>query len=366
MAWPSTSTRTSSCTTSSTPAGAIPALNSVRIITTLAPNSEAIFDARRAQGGPRAARGMALHVHGDRVHGDVRGGGLDVHGKGGRVAAEALRADAEHVDRLAELGFELRAFGIGAARAEGTRRGKLGEMRARIGGAAHADAEDGRRAGLAAGIEHAIDDEGLDGVDALGRHRHAQPRIVLRSRALRDHLDGERLVVGEVDVDDRHAAAAVVALVDARERMDHRRAQRMLVRRALAAAADRFLERHAVDFDAAADPDVVDRDAGVLAEKIVGVLGDRDVADHGAEHALRAGVALLLREALEALLDVRRQLLQRPDVELLRRLLDLSQLDFHLTSILRSLTTLAQSCLSAFIAAANCAGELPTGASPCA
>ncbi len=140
----------------------------------------------------------------------------------------------------------------------------------------------------------------------------------------------------------------------------------MLVRRALAAAADRFLERHAVDLDAAADPDVVDRDAGVLAQKIVGGLGDRDVADHGAEHALRAGVALLLREAREALLDVRRQLLQRPDVELLCRLLDLSQFDLHLTSILRSLTTLAQSWLSAFIAAANCAGELPTGASPCA
>ena len=45
---------------------------------------------------------------------------------------------------------------------------------------------------------------------------------------------------------------------------------------------------------------------------------------------------------------------------------DLSQFDLHLTSILRSLTTLAQSWLSAFIAAANCAGELPIGASPCA
>src|SRR5258708_15845161 len=153
MAWPSTSTRTSSCTTSSTPAGAIPALNSVRIITTLAPNSEAIFDARRAQGGPRAARGMALHVHRDRVHGDVRGGGLDVHGKGGRVAAEALRADADHVDRLAQLGFDLRAFRIGAPRAERTRRCQLGEMHAKIGSAAHADADDGRPASLAAGTQ---------------------------------------------------------------------------------------------------------------------------------------------------------------------------------------------------------------------
>src|SRR5438132_8069854 len=103
----------------------------------------------------------------------------------------------------------------------------------------------------------------------------------------------------------------------------------MLESRALAAAPDRLLEREAVDFDAAPDPDVVDRDAGVLAEQIVGVLGHRDVADHGAEHALSAGVALVAREPIEALLDVRRQLLQRPDVELLRGLFDVPKIDFH-------------------------------------
>src|SRR5438309_8644185 len=140
----------------------------------------------------------------------------------------------------------------------------------------------------------------------------------------------------------------------------------MLARGALAAAPDRFLEREAVDLDAAPDPDVVDRDAGVLAEEIVRVLGHGDIADHRAEHALRAGIGLVAREPLEALLDVGRQLLQRPDVELLGCLLDPLQIDLHLTSILRSRTTFAQSWLSAFIAAANSAGELPTGARPCA
>src|SRR5437588_7537955 len=139
----------------------------------------------------------------------------------------------------------------------------------------------------------------------------------------------------------------------------------MFARGALAAAADRFLQSHAVDLDAAADPDVVDRDAGVLAEQVVGGLGDRDVADHRAEHALRAGVGLVGNEPVKALLDVRRQLLQRPDVELLRRLLDLSQLDLHLTSILRSRTTFAHSAVSSLIARANSSGVLPTGESPC-
>src|SRR5437764_9104577 len=139
----------------------------------------------------------------------------------------------------------------------------------------------------------------------------------------------------------------------------------MLARRALAAAADRFLELEAVDLDAAADPHVVDRDARVLAEQVVGVLGDRDVADHRAEHALRAGIGLAAREPLEALLDIRRQLFQRPDVERLRRLLDLVQINFHLTSILRSRTTFAHSAVSSLIARANSSGVLPTGESPC-
>jgi len=77
----------------------------------------------------------------------------------------------------------------------------------------------------------------------------------------------------------------------------------MLARRALAAAADRLLERHAVRFRTPRPShDVYKiRDAGVLAEQIVGVLRHGDVADHRAEHALCAGVGLVLRQALEAL-----------------------------------------------------------------
>src|SRR5438034_7554561 len=119
-AWPSTSTRSSSCTPSNSPAWAAPA--SARIITTLTPNSEAILDARGAQGGARAARRVALHVDRHRVHGDVRCRGLDMHGKGGGVAAQALRPDAEHVDGLSQFLLELRAFRVGAVRAERPRR----------------------------------------------------------------------------------------------------------------------------------------------------------------------------------------------------------------------------------------------------
>src|SRR5207237_8892685 len=134
------------------------------------------------------------------------------------------------------------------------RPGTVRQIPVMTGGAANADADDGRRPGLAARVEHAVDDEGLDRVDTVRGHRHAQPGIVLRARALRHHLDGERGVGAEVDVDDRHAAAAVIALVLARDRMHHRRAQRVVARRALAAAAGRFLERKTAHLAAPTDP----------------------------------------------------------------------------------------------------------------
>src|SRR5712692_3434957 len=361
--WPSMPTRSSSLTPSSSAAWAMAAASNRKAQQDLKP----ILDPGRTEGGARAPRRVALHVHGHGVHGDVRRSSLDMHRERSRVAAQPLGTDAERVDCAGELLLELRALGVFAARAERPGRSRLGEVHAEVRGAPHAHADDGRRAGLASGLEHAVDDEGLDRVDAFGGHRHAQPGIVLRARAFRHHLDGKDLGIGaEVDVDHRDAAPGRRMLVHPRRRMHDRGTERVLARRARAPAADRLLECNAVDFDAAADPHVVDRDAGVLAQEIVGLLGDRDVPDHGAEHALRAGVGLAPRDRCEALLDVRRQDLERADVELLRGFLDLAQIDLHFTSILRSRTTLAQSTVSSFIARAISSGVLPTGASPCA
>ena len=60
------------------------------------------------------------------------------------------------------------------------------------------------------------------------------------------------------------------------------------------------LHRHAVEFDVAPDDDVVDRNAGVLAQQVVGALGDRDVLDHGAEHGAARRVGLAPHQTLEA------------------------------------------------------------------
>ena len=103
----------------------------------------------------------------------------------------------------------------------------------------------------------------------------------------------------------------------------------MLLGRALAAAADRFFHCRAVELDVVADGDVVNGDAGVLAEQVLGALGDRDILHHGAEDGLAGGVGFLAQQPLEALLDVARQQLERADIERLAELFDFLDIELH-------------------------------------
>ena len=250
---------------------------------------------------------------------------LDVHGERGRIAAQALRADAEHVHRRATAASRASRPRIGAARAERPRRRDLGEMHAQVGGAADADADDRRRAGLAAGVEHAVDDEGLDRVDAVGGDRHLEPRVVLRAAALGDHLDRERRRArrrnrcGSPARRRRTTCARSCASSGARptSAADARASRARSPRRIASFSAD------AVDFDAAADRHVVDRDAGVLAQQVVGA--PRRPRCSGSSCRARACAVASVSRAASASkprLTSGGSMLQRADVELLRGFLD--------------------------------------------
>ena len=122
---------------------------------------------------------MALHVDGHRIHRNVRRRELDMHGERRRVASQALRPDAQTIDRGGKLRLELRAVRIGAMRAEFARGRALRERDAEIRRAPDPYANDCRRTRLRTGGDHAIDHERLDSVDAFGGNRHLQKRIVL-------------------------------------------------------------------------------------------------------------------------------------------------------------------------------------------
>jgi hypothetical protein len=104
----------------------------------------------------------------------------------------------------------------------------------------------------------------------------------------------------------------------------------MLAGRAFAPFANRRLQRRAVtvaELHAAPDGDVVDRDPGILAEQVVGRLGDGNVLYHRSEHVLRCRRGLARGKRGEALLDVGRQDLERADVEFLGDVLDEGWID---------------------------------------
>ena len=136
---------------------------------------------------------------------------------------------------------------------------------------------------------------------------------------------------------------------------------------ARAAANDRGGKIHAVDAHVAADGDVVDRHSGVLAGEVVGVFGHRDVPDHRAEDRLRARVGLAARKAIEALLHVVGQDLQRADVKIPGRVLDELEIDVHqLTVSLRCVMIFPHLASSSLIWLPKASGALPTATIPCA
>ena len=186
--------------------------------------------------GARAAGGPALVVDGDRVEGHVRVRVLDVAVEDGDVAAEPHRADPGLVEEAVELVLELRHDRVGVTRADRPGDRLLGEVHRVVGGAADPDADDPRRARLAARADDRLEDELLDPLHAVGGDAHLQEAHVLGARALGDALDVEAVPVGdELPVHDRQAVADVRAGVLARDRVDGVRAQRVLDRRALGA-----------------------------------------------------------------------------------------------------------------------------------
>ncbi len=195
----------------------------------------------------RPPRRMALHVDRDRIHRDVRRGELDVHRERGGVAAESLRSDAEHVDRVGKL---VSSFAPSAS-AQCVPSGRVAAILARC---THRSAVPptptptivGGQVLPPASSTQSTTKVLIASTPSAGT-RHLQPGVVLRAAALGDHLDPQPVDrVAVIDVDHRHADAARRVLVLARQRMHDRRAQRMLARRALAAPANRGLERRAV------------------------------------------------------------------------------------------------------------------------
>ena len=96
----------------------------------------------------------------------------------------------------------------------------------------------------------------------------------------------------------------------------------MLDGRACRAVAQRFVDARGVQREVLADVARVHGDAGVLADEVVLGVCDLDVAEDRVEDALSGDGGLATRGFLQGVAEILRDVLQRPDVEVRRCVLD--------------------------------------------
>src|SRR5262245_59804585 len=215
------------------------------------------------QRGLLVAVGVAFDGHRHRQGRDVTGKGGDVDPQRRRVAAVALRADAQAVGALEQLLLQRVEEGVGVGRADLPQEGLLREEGGLLERPAHADPQDQRRAGVGARHLHALDDEVLHTLEAGRRRQHGVLRAVLTAPAL-GH-DGELQIRAGRHLHVDHGRGVVAGVHAVEWRLHHRRAQETL-RVALAhALVDRVIEAAARDVHVLAQLDEADGHARVLA-----------------------------------------------------------------------------------------------------
>src|SRR5438128_2436645 len=157
---------------------------------------------------------VALDCHRHRQRRDVAGIREHVDAERGRVAAIALRADAEPIGAREQLLLERVERGIRVRGADLAEQRLLRQDRSLLERAADAHAQDERRARVRARRLHAIDDEVLHALDACGRGQHRVFRTVFTAATLGHDREPELGARHHVDMDHRRRVVADAQLLD--------------------------------------------------------------------------------------------------------------------------------------------------------
>src|SRR5690348_2554426 len=172
---------------------------------------------------------MALDVHRHGIHRDMRRCNFDMDAECCRAAAQALRPDTQFIDGFGQLFLNLRALGIATDTSEWARGSHFRQMHAKIRSPSNADTNNRWRTYPAAAFNDAVDHKSLDRANSVRRNQHLQERAILRAGAFRDHLDLDAFIaIRKREIHDRNSRSAGCLLIEPRNGMNDRRAERSL------------------------------------------------------------------------------------------------------------------------------------------
>ncbi len=213
---------------------------------------------------------VALDVHGQGQARDMAGmhGNLHIQCRG--LAAQTHGSDAELVDGFEQFSLHGRELRVRVGVAEFSEQGTFGQNRCQLESAADAHADDDRRTRVGPGLGHAVHDEVLDPVPALGRSEHGHAGHVLAAPALGHEGDLEPIALDQIKMDD---GRSVVLGVGAGEGVAGGLAQKPFVVALAHALVYGLPERHAVHPQILTDLDEEHGQPRILTQGQTGGLG---------------------------------------------------------------------------------------------
>lgn len=237
-----------------------------------------------------AAHAMALDIDGDGQTCNVRGGDLAGDAEGGRLSAEALRADAECIDFCEAIFFDCGDILARVVRTDVARQRLFGEECAGIESAADADPDIHGRAGLAPRKAHRLHDGIDDSLHSLGWGEHIQAGHVFAPEPLGQKGQPDRISRHDLRV---QSGGRIVGGIDAREGIADTFAETKIFICAAHGIVYRIAQKFALDAHVLPDFGEDDGIARILADGHIFAYGGVGVAQNGIESE-RRGAPLFL------------------------------------------------------------------------
>ena len=235
--------------------------------------------------------------------------GLDIHGQRGHIAAKALRADVQPVDRAEHILLEPAVKRVGVRLIQRAAQRLFGQLRTQLEIAADPDAQHDGRTGIASREADGLRDK-IDHLLRPGRRgHHVQAAHVLAAKAL--GAGGQRHTVAGNNAGVQHGRGIILRIHAAQRIADHGAAEQALHIAAAHALVHSVLKRATGEVHLLPDLRKHNRHAGILADGQVQPPRGVQIFTQILQNRFSQRIALLLHRAADTALQIAGQLAVR-------------------------------------------------------